>query len=604
MHFLGKNLKMHNTMSKLCMIFLCLPLITQEAHAYFDPGTGSMLIQLLIALIAGATLFYRRILLEIRKLPTRLPNLKKFRGYLTPYSKQYVLAVVIGIYAVIFYSSKNVSNLTIFSFILSVFLFVLTSLLFTYLLALFFTKHKNKEKIISGMLFLMFIYFMRLPISEAVQIFFADIFGSNFIFFVEQYAVNFSSWLVVSGLFFGIGWRLSKRTLKVSIVIAAMSLLPLFNLAKGVYYVVLDKQTTPLQARNMSTTFSNQPNIYFLVFDSYASIDALEAMDISSSETTAYLHENDFTIYPSFYTNMQSTRRAMSSYFGMDIEFGSKAYGMSEDKMQKIISGDNPVFKLLNGNGYTTKIIMVNEWFKFNMNSFMIGNYCFANSCHPSKIDGYYINYFSIFDNIILSGYLHTMYKHLQSFSFTQGTEFLSEVAENKEGNFVYAHVGAPGHAKTSRVSYKGSCNEKEEKYKYKERLVQTNSILTTSVDIIMKKDPSAVIIIASDHGAYIFNRCAAFAPLLSREEVVERQGALLAIRWPKDYDGKYDENIKSSANLFRYIFSYLAGHERLLENKPDDDAFYLHNGVVYQSIDNGVILPPPASELNRVTDG
>ena len=123
----------------------------------------------------------------------------------------------------------------------------------------------------------------------------------------------------------------------------------------------------------------------------------------------------------------------------------------------------------------------------------------------------------------------------------------------------------------------------KKETTWYEGRLNYANSIIARSVDMIEKSDPNALIILASDHGAYILNRCSYRAPLLTREEVVERQGVFLAIKWGKDYDGRYDKDIKSSANLFRYIFSYLAGNEKLLYNKPDDDAFYQYKGKVIQ---------------------
>ena len=49
----------------LCLVFvLCLlPLV--KAHAYFDPGTGSLIIQAIIAFIAGSALFFKRLWLGL-----------------------------------------------------------------------------------------------------------------------------------------------------------------------------------------------------------------------------------------------------------------------------------------------------------------------------------------------------------------------------------------------------------------------------------------------------------------------------------------------------------------------------------------------------------
>ena len=70
----------------------------------------------------------------------------------------------------------------------------------------------------------------------------------------------------------------------------------------------------------------------------------------------------------------------------------------------------------------------------------------------------------------------------------------------------------------------KGICDENLEIEKYAQRLKQANSLITRSIDIIEDNDPNALIILASDHGPYILNRCSNSAPLLTREEVVERQ--------------------------------------------------------------------------------
>lgn len=47
---------------KLCLILCVLPLT--KAYAYFDPGTGSLIIQAIVALIAGSILFLKRLWLD------------------------------------------------------------------------------------------------------------------------------------------------------------------------------------------------------------------------------------------------------------------------------------------------------------------------------------------------------------------------------------------------------------------------------------------------------------------------------------------------------------------------------------------------------------
>ena len=53
------------------LIFLVLYIIlfvSKDAHAYFDPGTGTLIVQVLVGAIAAASLFSRRIYSKILKI--------------------------------------------------------------------------------------------------------------------------------------------------------------------------------------------------------------------------------------------------------------------------------------------------------------------------------------------------------------------------------------------------------------------------------------------------------------------------------------------------------------------------------------------------------
>ena len=58
------------------ILIICLFsfVFTGQANAYFDPGTGSLLLQVLIALLGSLVVFYHKILFEAKKLP---PKFKK-----------------------------------------------------------------------------------------------------------------------------------------------------------------------------------------------------------------------------------------------------------------------------------------------------------------------------------------------------------------------------------------------------------------------------------------------------------------------------------------------------------------------------------------------
>jgi hypothetical protein len=55
---------------------LCLALIvgfwTEDAHAYFDPGTGSMILQAILAALIGISLAFSQVRVKIRSFFQRL----------------------------------------------------------------------------------------------------------------------------------------------------------------------------------------------------------------------------------------------------------------------------------------------------------------------------------------------------------------------------------------------------------------------------------------------------------------------------------------------------------------------------------------------------
>jgi hypothetical protein len=86
------------------------------------------------------------------------------------------------------------------------------------------------------------------------------------------------------------------------------------------------------------------------------------------------------------------------------------------------------------------------------------------------------------------------------------------------------------------------------------------------------------MIIINADHGPFGFGFNSrgtnkVVKGILDKLIGLDNLGVLLAIRWPhgvkKDVHG-----IKTNANLFRHVFSYLSDSDRLLVSLVDDHGF------------------------------
>lgn len=607
--------------SCLFSVFVSFFVITEEGFSYFDPGTGSILIQMLIALIGGVILFYHRVVFEIKRLTTKfikIPAVSKMRYVSHYHHRHYLLATQISIFVVIFYSSHNISELTAVDFIFNIFLFVSFGVLFTLVCSLVLRKNKNRDQILYGMLFLLFIFYMRSPIIESSQLFYTFIHGESP---TLLYKLIFAPILGI--IFFCAGWKLHNNTIKIMALIAIMSLLPTYKLVEGVYLRVSEKEvdeatTQQLLLSDRSAVFQSKPNLYFLIFDSYTNLEGMELLGLSSKGELEKLQKRGFRLYPHFFTNFQSTLYALASYFNMAAHINGKSiYHAYDHNIREIIAGNSKVHHAFAANNY--------DMYVFSDDRYLTGNNCFVSSCIYANQKPLFL-YFNLFDNLILGNLLKSsiVVRKYEDMFTTLTNEQSGEISGKFSGNmllslrtlpyfvhyldyfrqsqnnyFAFVNLYAPGHTKTYSL-IKGLCNQKKELEEYRSRVSYTNKSIINLINKIDNTDPNSLVILASDHGPYIFNGCSNNAPLLTREEVVERQGVLLAIRWGKDYDGRYDKDIKSSANLFRYIFSYLAGNEKLLENKPDDDAFYKYKGEIIKSIDDGVILPLPAADLRK----
>ena len=68
----------------------------------------------------------------------------------------------------------------------------------------------------------------------------------------------------------------------------------------------------------------------------------------------------------------------------------------------------------------------------------------------------------------------------------------------------------------------------------------------------------------------------------------------MLAIRFPKDYDARFEGEGLTNVNLFRYVFSYLSGRDEILEARVADDGYIEREAAAYaveKALANGRIL-------------
>src|SRR5690606_10374389 len=174
-------------------------------------------------------------------------------------------------------------------------------------------------------------------------------------------------------------------------------------------------------------------------------------------------------------------------------------------------------------------------------------------------------------------------------YNYDAMSDFKSQMAQNGDnGNFYFIEKFSPGHIHGFKSHSEGVEKEKDN---YIKSLKEANVWLKELISSIQAKDPGGLIIIGADHGGY-----AGFAYTLESLNkttdttlVNSIYGAHLSIKWNKAGFDKYDAHLKSSVNLFRVIFSYLAQDDKYLNAIQDNSSYIRLNQPrgLYRYINN-----------------
>jgi len=154
---------------------------------------------------------------------------------------------------------------------------------------------------------------------------------------------------------------------------------------------------------------------------------------------------------------------------------------------------------------------------------------------------------------------------------------------------FIYMHTNAPAHSQNS-----GACLA-DETEQFKQRLKVANLEMKQDVQLIVEHDPTAIVIVAGDHGPYLTKNCTDTGGVydiseISRLDIQDRYGTFLAIRWPAgDYE-TYDD-ITVLQDLFPAVFAYLYKDPAILQAKVEPIIPVQPKGTISgASVVNGII--------------
>jgi hypothetical protein len=300
--------------------------------------------------------------------------------------------------------------------------------------------------------------------------------------------------------------------------------------------------------------FKTKPNVYLIQPDGYVNFAELKKgyYNIDNSLFENFIDDLDFKNYPSFRSNYPSTLASNTSMLMMKHHYYNNALHPSDGlHSREVIVTKNTVLDVFNNNGYKTHLITESAYILLNRPKlgFDISN--FKRSEIPFVGKG-----FGNKKNVItsLKDYI-TVDKEIPKFYFV---EFFN-----------------PGHIANGKSETTGFKNEK---LKWLKSLDAANKTLTEMITIINELDPEGLIMILSDHGGYVGldYSMQMYAPIEDRDKIYSIFGSNLSIKWPNNNAPDFDQQLKSTVNVFRILFSYLSEERKYLDNLQKDSSYSL----------------------------
>ncbi|QMT58820.1 hypothetical protein HBNCFIEN_00173 [Legionella sp. PC997] len=523
-------------------------------------------------------------------------------NFLKKTSNLYALMFLVLLYPLLFYASNNFNSFSLFEIFIS-FLILLCingcGLLFSmfFLTKVLRINESLSLKITYGILLVLFLIMMRHSVFNNPEL--------PYLVYLQNNSV-YSKWLLFTFFgtaFFCLGFFLFEKQSKMFVLI--FLLLNLFNLGKTITPKLnFDAPQTP-NKHQPQIVLKNKKNVYFILADSLTNINGLNRLGIQNDhhQFLNELEQKGFVNYPDFYTSLQATQYALFTYFNLSYKYQDlNAYQVDPILRLRHILNEGKLYDIFRDNGYKINIMHELDVFLLDNCSADLCYFNVTNKLRPSlnSIKEKVLSILSFLSPVNLS----VLFKEEKKVLFFDPNElahndrnaFITETLQKLKKlnldhpNFTYIHAFTfPAHSDTNSKTI-NHCNEAEEIQKYSQRINSTSQFVVSMVDTIRARDKNSIIIIAGDHGPYIFKHCTREG-IRNPEEVIERQGAFLSILWGDEYDGKYNSRIKSSHNLFRYVLSYLAENEALLNNMDKDHAFTLYsNQQIGQTITDGRI--------------
>ena len=296
-------------------------------------------------------------------------------------------------------------------------------------------------------------------------------------------------------------------------------------------------------AEVVSEPWESLPNVYFLVYESYANEETLNSYGIDNSRQMSHLLKLGFTIYDGTYT---LTSGSLAS-IGRVLDVSPEVTGTS----RHATAGNSLVANVFDSKGYSTYGI-------FPWDYFFLGEPLGYGTSFPD-IEGP--------AHTVLKSIFRGEFRAHESATVVDYESYLDEkrgILGAVDGGpaFLHTHNRFPGHSQNS-----GNCLP-DEIGQYENRLELGNLEMNADLASISDLD-DAIIILVGDHGPSLTKNCTdlrGYYPSseISRLDIQDRLGSFLSIRWPQRVPTGYE--IELLQDVFPAIFAFLVDDETILD--------------------------------------
>lgn len=352
-----------------------------------------------------------------------------------------------------------------------------------------------------------------------------------------------------------------------------------FNLAIVIFFIantgsaILTAGTGDTSNKDISQEISKLPiytelankqpahtnDIILLVYEAYANNQTLKHYGFDNSSQMNYLKNMGFNLYENSYSIAPCTQSSMPATFSAQMQLSPEYNNRMYEHGRKHIASGAIQRTLAQQNYKYVGIFKTDAFFRGISLSDMTYDLYFPPLEHDESA-------------LIINAILEGEFRHEAGYDKIDHQTYVNtkrQVLSQKQLSpyLFYTHSTLPGHSQNS-----GQCLT-DETEKYFRGLEIANKEMRGDIEAVIKNNPDAIIVVAGDHGPYLTRNCAFLirmrnqlgADQVTKHDLQDRYGNLLAIRWPESESAiKYD--IQVLQDIFPAIASYLYDDDTIFD--------------------------------------